>query len=184
MQLKQILMLSLGFAVCAVANAQTFPTRTIRAIVPYAPGGSTDVVMRILAPRMAEILGQQVVVENRPGGSSTIGLDIAAKSPPDGHTIGIANITFCANPSLIRKMPFDSEKDLLPVSLLSIVVDRDAGTVGSSISSRKISEGVDRAGQVATGGDELRVGRQCQRQSPCHRAFQFRHRHQDDARAV
>jgi tripartite-type tricarboxylate transporter receptor subunit TctC len=121
MQLKQILTIALGFTVCAVANAQTFPTRTVRAIVPYAPGGSTDVVMRILAPRVSEILGHQVVVENRPGGSSTIGLDIAAKSPADGHTIGIANITFCANPSLIKKMPFDSEKDLLPVSLLSIV---------------------------------------------------------------
>jgi len=104
-----------------IATAQNFPTRPIRAIVPYAPGGSTDVVMRILASRMSELLGQQVVVENRPGGSSTIGLDIAAKSPPDGHTIGIANLTFCANPSLIKKMPFDTEKDLLPVSLMSIV---------------------------------------------------------------
>ena len=105
----------------ATAHAQTFPARTIRAIVPYAPGGSTDVVMRVIAPRMAEMLGQQVVVENRPGGSSTIGLDIAAKAPADGHTIGIANVTFCANPSLIRKMPFDSEKDLLPVSFMSLV---------------------------------------------------------------
>ena len=122
MALKQIVVVSIGWAACAgIATAQQFPTRTIRAIVPYAPGGSTDVVMRILAPRMSEILGQQVVVENRPGGSSTIGLDVAAKSPPDGHTIGIANVTFCANPSLIRKMPFDSEKDLLPVSFMSLV---------------------------------------------------------------
>jgi len=122
---KQILTLSCGFAGFALcigaATAQNFPTRAVRAIVPYAPGGSTDVVMRILAPRMSEILGQQVVVENRPGGSSTIGLDLAAKAQPDGHTMGIANITFCANPSLFKKMPFDSEKDLLPVSLFSIV---------------------------------------------------------------
>ena len=122
---KQILTLSCGFAsftLCiGAATAQNFPTRAVRAIVPYAPGGSTDVVMRILAPRMSEILGQQVVVENRPGGSSTIGLDLAAKAQPDGHTMGIANITFCANPSLFKKMPFDSEKDLLPVSLFSIV---------------------------------------------------------------
>lgn len=115
-------MVGMGVAACAsAAIAQGFPSRTIRAIVPYAPGGSTDVVMRILAPRMSEILGQQVVVENRPGGSSTIGLDIAAKSQPDGHTLGIANITFSANPSLIRKMPFDSEKDLAPVSFFSLV---------------------------------------------------------------
>ena len=108
-------------AVAAAAAAQNFPARTIRIIVPYAPGGSTDVVFRILAPRLAEDLGQQVVVDNRPGGSSTIGLDLTAKSPPDGHTWGANNITYGANPSLIRKMPFDSEKDLLPVSQVTVV---------------------------------------------------------------
>ena len=70
----------------AIVSAQNFATRTIRIIVPYAPGGSTDVVFRLLAPRLSEDLGQLVVVDNRPGGSSTIGLDLAAKSPPDGHT--------------------------------------------------------------------------------------------------
>jgi tripartite-type tricarboxylate transporter receptor subunit TctC len=105
----------------AIAPAQNFATRTIRIIVPYAPGGSTDVVFRLLAPRLSEDLGQPVVVDNRPGGSSTIGLDLAAKSPPDGHTWGISNITYGANPSLIRKMPFDSERDLLPVSQVSVV---------------------------------------------------------------
>lgn len=103
------------------AAAQAYPTKPIRVIVPYAPGGSTDVVFRILAPRLTEILGQTVVIENRPGGSSTIGLDIAAKSPPDGYTLGVPNITFGANPSLMKKMPFDTEKDLVPVSLVSIV---------------------------------------------------------------
>ena len=97
MQLKQLLTLVVSVVACAgTAFAQSFPTRPVRAIVPYAPGGSTDVVMRILAPRMSEILGQQVIVENRPGGSSTIGLDLAAKAQPDGHTLGIANITFGA----------------------------------------------------------------------------------------
>jgi len=101
--------------------AQGYPAKPIRIIVPYAPGGSTDVVFRILAPRLAEILGQTVLVENRPGGSSTIGLDIAAKSQPDGYTLGVPNITFGANPSLMKKMPFDTEKDLVPVSLVSVV---------------------------------------------------------------
>lgn len=104
-----------------VAAAQGYPTRTIRIIVPYSPGGSTDVVFRLLAPRLSEDLGQSVVVENRPGGSSTIGLDLAAKSPPDGHTWGTPNITFGANPSLMKKMPFDSEKDLVPVSQVTVV---------------------------------------------------------------
>jgi tripartite-type tricarboxylate transporter receptor subunit TctC len=108
--------------ICAgAATAQSYPAKPIRIIVPYAPGGSTDVVFRILAPRLTEILGQSVVVENRPGGSSTIGLDIAAKAPPDGYTLGVPNIAFGANPSLMKKMPFDTEKDLMPVSLVSIV---------------------------------------------------------------
>ena len=105
----------------AVTAAQGYPTRPIRIIVPYAPGGSTDVVFRLLAPRLAEDLGQTVVVDNRPGGSSTIGLDLAAKAPPDGHTWGTPNITFGANPSLMKKMPFDSEKDLVPVSQVAVV---------------------------------------------------------------
>ena len=104
-----------------ITAAQNYPTRTIRIIVPYSPGGSTDVVFRLLAPRLSEDLGQSVVVENRPGGSSTIGLDLAAKSPPDGHTWGTPNITFGANPSLMKKMPFDSEKDLVPVSQVTVV---------------------------------------------------------------
>ena len=105
----------------SVTAAQNYPTRTIRIIVPYSPGGSTDVVFRLLAPRLSEDLGQSVVVENRPGGSSTIGLDLAAKSPPDGHTWGTPNITFGANPSLMKKMPFDSERDLVPVSQVTVV---------------------------------------------------------------
>jgi tripartite-type tricarboxylate transporter receptor subunit TctC len=106
----------------ALVGAQSFPgSRPIRIIVPYAPGGSTDVVFRILSPRLTEDLGTSVVVENRPGGSSTIGLDVTAKAPPDGHTWGANNITYGANPSLIKKMPFDSEKDLIPVSQVSVV---------------------------------------------------------------
>jgi tripartite-type tricarboxylate transporter receptor subunit TctC len=115
-------LLPVSLFICANhAVAQAYPTKPIRIIVPYSPGGSTDVVFRILAPRLTEILGQSVVVENRPGGSSTIGLDLAAKSPPDGYTLGVPNITFGANPSLMKKMPFDTEKDLVPVSLVSIV---------------------------------------------------------------
>ena len=119
--LLRMLLAAVGVLLAAPAIAQNFPARTIRIIVPYAPGGSTDVVFRILAPRLAEDLGQQVVVDNRPGGSSTIGLDLAAKSPPDGHTWGANNITYGANPSLIKKMPFDSVKDLLPVSQVTVV---------------------------------------------------------------
>ena len=122
----------------ALSVAQSFPAKSIRAIVPYAPGGSTDVVLRTIAPRLTEEFGQSVVVDNRPGGSSTIGLDLAAKSPPDGHTWGIPNITFGANPSMIKQMPFDSEKDLIPVSQLTVVTM--VLSVHPSVPARSVKE--------------------------------------------
>jgi len=135
---RTFLLAAAALAWPALASAQAYPTRAVRIIVPYAPGGSTDVVFRILAPRLAEDLGQSVVVENRPGGSSTIGLDVTAKSPPDGHTWGANNITYGANPSLIRKMPFDSEKDLLPVSQVTVV--NLVVTLHPSVPARSIKE--------------------------------------------
>ena len=111
-----------SLATCAgSAFAQAYPTKPVRVIVPYAPGGSTDVLLRIFAPRLSEILGQQVLIDNRPGAASIIGLDIVAKAPPDGYTVGIANIAYGANPSLYRKMPFDSAKDFTPVGQIAIV---------------------------------------------------------------
>ena len=104
-----------------LAEAQAYPTRPVRAIVPFAPGGATDAVMRMIAPRLSENLGQQVVVENRPGGAATIGMDAVAKSAPDGYTLGMANLTFSINPILLKKMPFDSEKDIALVSHVSIL---------------------------------------------------------------
>jgi tripartite-type tricarboxylate transporter receptor subunit TctC len=103
------------------ANAQNFPTKPIRIIVPFAPGGSTDIVARMLAPKLSENLGQSVIVENRGGGATTIGMDILAKSPPDGHTLGVATLTFALNPSLFSKLPYNPERDFAPVSLVSIV---------------------------------------------------------------
>jgi tripartite-type tricarboxylate transporter receptor subunit TctC len=130
------------FVACSIcsapAAAQTYPIKPIRIIVPYAPGGSTDVVFRILAPRLTEILGQQIVIDNRPGAASTIGLDIVAKSPADGYTVGVSNIAYGANPSIYKKMPFDSEKDLVPVTLVSIVTL--VATVHPSLPARSIKE--------------------------------------------
>ncbi len=121
-----------------VGYTQAYPAKPIRIIVPYAPGGATDVVFRILAPRLTEILGQQVVIDNRPGAASTIGLDIVAKSPPDGYTVGVSNIAYGANPSIYKKMPFDSEKDLVPVTLVSIVTL--VATVHPSLPARSIKD--------------------------------------------
>ncbi|MSW28498.1 MAG: tripartite tricarboxylate transporter substrate binding protein [Actinobacteria bacterium] len=99
--------------------AQDYPSRTIRIVVPFPPGGGPDSVARALAPRLAELLGKPVIVDNKPGASSAIGLDSVAKAAPDGYTIGVANVAFVANPSLIKRMPFDTEKDLVAISLVS-----------------------------------------------------------------
>jgi tripartite-type tricarboxylate transporter receptor subunit TctC len=120
---QSVLLLVCASAVAygAPAGAQAYPARPIRAIVPFAPGGATDAVMRMIAPRLTENLGQQVVVENRPGGAATIGMDAVAKSAPDGYTLGMANLTFSINPILLKKMPYDTERDFALVSHISIL---------------------------------------------------------------
>ncbi len=104
------------------AQAQDdFPNRPIRIIVPFAPGGSNDVVMRLLAPALTQQLGQSVVVDNKPGGGATIGMTLVAKAAPDGYTLGVSNTAFAANPAVMPKMPFDSVKDFAPVTLVGKV---------------------------------------------------------------
>lgn len=95
--------------------AQDYPSRPIRLIVPFAPGGGTDILVRILAPRLTTSLGQQIVVENRPGASSVIGTGEVVRSAPDGYTLLAVDTSFTVNPSLQPKMPYDSLKDLAPV---------------------------------------------------------------------
>lgn len=101
--------------------AQTFPTKAVRIIVPFAPGGSTDIVARMLAPKLSEHLGQTVIVDNRGGGATMIGMDMVAKAPPDGHTLGVATLTFALNPTLFSTLPYNPERDFAPVSLVSTV---------------------------------------------------------------
>jgi tripartite-type tricarboxylate transporter receptor subunit TctC len=110
------------FAMCTPhAIAQNYPARPIRIIVPFAPGGATDAVARMLAPRLSENLGQSVVVDNRGGGASTIGMDLVAKSAPDGYTLGVANLSFAVNPSLLSKLPYNTERDFALVGLVAKV---------------------------------------------------------------
>lgn len=108
--------LSVSFIYVGSTAAQIYPTKPITFIVPYAAGGGTDVISRMLQPGLLENLGQPVIVDNRPGGGATIGMNMAAKSPPDGYTLGIANLAFTSNPCLRSQMPFDTEKDLVAVS--------------------------------------------------------------------
>lgn len=111
------------FALCldiTVANAQQFPVRPIRFIVPFAPGGGTDVLARLLAPRLTESLGQPVVVDNRGGAGGVIGADIASKAPADGYTIVLGSPgPLTINPNL-QKLPYDPQRDFAPIVLATI----------------------------------------------------------------
>lgn len=89
-------------------------------IVPLAAGGPSDTTARILAPKLSEFIGQSVVVDNRPGASGIIGTEIGLKSPPDGHTILLVSNTISLNPAIFRKLPYDNERDMTPVSLLAV----------------------------------------------------------------
>jgi tripartite-type tricarboxylate transporter receptor subunit TctC len=102
-----------------LAHAQNYPNKSVRLIVPFAAGGSTDVIARILAPRLSEAWGQQVLVDNRPGGNTVIGTDIVAKSAPDGHTLLVTPAPFTVVPSVLTKLPYDPAKDFEPITLIN-----------------------------------------------------------------
>jgi tripartite-type tricarboxylate transporter receptor subunit TctC len=123
-KLKSIVAVALALALFpAAALAQgSYPNRPIKMIVPFAPGGASDFVARIITPKLGELLGQQVVIDNRAGASGNIGLEAAAKAPPDGYTIFLGNIgTIAINPGVFRNMPVDTQKDLVGVTLVAEV---------------------------------------------------------------
>lgn len=105
-------------AVAGIAAAQSWPAKPVRLVVGYPAGGLTDGVARTLAPRLTEALGQQVIVDNRGGGGSTIGTDIVVKSPPDGYTLLVADQALITNPSLYAKLPYETLRHLQPVALV------------------------------------------------------------------
>jgi tripartite-type tricarboxylate transporter receptor subunit TctC len=99
-----------------LGRAQTFPERPVRFVVPYAPGGSTDTSSRIIAERLSLLFGQQVIVDNKPGGGTIIGTEIVAKAKPDGHTILLAPGALAVNAAFGIRLPYDSFKDLAPIA--------------------------------------------------------------------
>lgn len=101
----------------AVAQAQTYPTRSVRVIVPFSPGGGTDTFARVIAQKMQERLGQPFVVENRPGAAGNIGADLVAKAPADGYTLLLAQDSLAIVPYLSKSLPFDVNKDFAPVGI-------------------------------------------------------------------
>ena len=121
-----------------VSAAEQFPNRPVRLVVPYAVGGATDITSRIVAPRMTESIGQQVVVDNRPGGASIPGTTLVAKAAPDGYTVLVATMSFGAAPALFEKLPFDAQKDFAPVTLMTTLPM--ALTVHPSVPAKTVGE--------------------------------------------
>ena len=118
-RLRRVLLAALLAA--GVAQAQGYPAKTIRWIVPWPPGGGADVLSRMLSPQLSEALKQQIVIDNRGGAAGNIGAELAAKSPPDGYTVVFAySGTHAINPSIYRKMPF-KESDFAPIIQLASV---------------------------------------------------------------
>ena len=117
------------FAVAPVL-AQSYPDRPIKLVVPYAPGGSADIAARLVADEWAKALGGTMVVDNRAGAGGNLGVDIVAKSAPDGYTIGLQTVSLAINPALTAKMPYDTLKDLAPIGMVAssqhvLVVNND-----------------------------------------------------------
>jgi tripartite-type tricarboxylate transporter receptor subunit TctC len=106
---------------CAASHAQNYPTKPIRLIVPTAPGGGTDISARLIAPKMSETLGQQVIVENRAGGNTSVGNEYVAKSPADGYTLLMGISSIAINPHTQSKPPYDAIKDFAPVSQVVVM---------------------------------------------------------------
>lgn len=138
------------------ATAQSYPAKSVRVIVPYAPGGGSDVISRILAQRMSQSLGRQFVVDNRAGANGIIGTELAVQAPADGYTLLYVSSPHAVNPSMYRKLPFDTLKDLAPIS--EVAISPSILVVHSSLPARTVGEFVAlakaRPGQIdyASGG--------------------------------
>ena len=134
-------------ACCAIASGASaqpaardagYPTKPIRFIVPFAPGGGTDIIARIVAQQLNEMLGQPVVVDNRGGAGSTLGTDIVTKAPADGYTMLLGNISLAFNAWLFKKLPYNAIKDLAPVTL--VAVQPNIVVIHPSVPAKSIKE--------------------------------------------
>lgn len=116
---SRVLACALLTLAAAAANGQSYPTKSVRLIVPYAPGGIVDYVGRLIGQRLSDGFGQNVVIDNRPGAGGIIGIETAAKASGDGYTLLIMDPAIVINPSLLPKVPYDINKDLTPATILS-----------------------------------------------------------------
>ena len=135
-------MRSFFFAVIAACvapvAAQPYPSKTVRFIVPYPPGGATDLISRMIGSKLSSALGQQFIVDNRAGGGQKIGTALAAKAPADGYTMLLVSVTHSINPALDPRLPYDSVKDFTPVSL--VAASPNAMVLHPSVPARTVKE--------------------------------------------
>ncbi len=124
--------------VASAQAAETYPVKPIRYIIPYATGGGTDILGRILAQKLSERIGQQVLVDNRPGAGSIVGSELLVKAPPDGYTMMTANIAHGANPYLHKTLPYNTARDFTPVALLALLPS--VLVVHPSVPARSVKE--------------------------------------------
>ncbi|MEK7877505.1 MAG: tripartite tricarboxylate transporter substrate binding protein [Pseudomonadota bacterium] len=147
------------------ALAQSFPNKAVRMVVPFPAGGSTDIVGRTVAQKLSEMWGQPVVVDNRPGGGTTIGTDVVAKAAPDGYTLLVTPAPFTINPSLLARLPYDALTDFAPITLINttplvLVVNPGvpARSVKELIALAKARPGQLNFGSSGTGGSNHLAG--------------------------
>jgi tripartite-type tricarboxylate transporter receptor subunit TctC len=122
----------------AAATAQSFPSKPVRIVVPFPPGGTADLLARLIGAKMSDALGQQVLVENRPGAGTVIGTEVVAHAPADGHTLLLMANSFTINPAIRDKLPYDPFKDFAPITLL--VSSPQVLVVGPSLPVKSLSE--------------------------------------------
>jgi len=121
LKVMKLLVLGLALLCPAFATAQDFPSKTIRLIVPFPPGGPNDIIARVVGQRMSEILKQTIIIDNRSGQGGVVGTDVVAKAPPDGYTIGVASAGALAISPSMEKVAYDTLKDLQPITLVAKV---------------------------------------------------------------
>jgi len=136
--MKKLLLLCL-FA--GIAHAQPYPSKPVRLIIPFPPGGSNDIVGRMVATQLGERLGQSVIADNRGGAGGTIGTDMAAKSAPDGYTLLLISVAHAFNPAMYKKLPYDPEKSFAPIGL--VAAGPVALMVNPSVPAHSVKELID-----------------------------------------
>ena len=154
---RRVLAALATLALASVAHAQSYPTRTVRVIVPFPPGGPSDVMMRVIAVQLGGALGQTFVVENRGGGGANIGAEALARAAPDGYTLGLLSTGHAVNMTLYAKLGYDTLRDFAPISLLftnPLLVVTQPGTAIQSIADL-IREARARPGELTYGSTSI-----------------------------